>query len=191
LSKPQDPFDALLAWLNPDRDLAAQKYETIRAGLVRIFVARGFSDAEDLADEVIRRVCKRLPEIRDTYFGEPARYFHGVLRNVIREEFDRKEVPTDDIVVSWIPKPELSDEHECLQRCLKFLKPDKCELILDYYVYDGHDKIENHRTMAEELDITEGALRGRTHQIRKKLEECVRNCVQDLKKGKQKESPQA
>ena len=70
MSTPEDPFDALLDWLDPDRDLAAQKYETIRAGLIRIFIAKGFSDAEDMADEALRRVGKRLPEIRDTYVGE-------------------------------------------------------------------------------------------------------------------------
>ena len=70
MSTAKDPFDALLDWLDTDRDIAARKYETIRAGLIRIFVSKGFSDAEDLADEAIRRVCKRLPDIRDSYLGD-------------------------------------------------------------------------------------------------------------------------
>ena len=55
-----------------------------------MFVSKGFSDAEDLADETINRVAKKLPEIQDTYVGEPARYFHGVARYILREMMRRK-----------------------------------------------------------------------------------------------------
>src|ERR1700737_805227 len=89
------PFDDFVAWLDPDRDVAARKYETIRAGLIRIFVAKGFNDAEDLADEAITRVTKRLPEIRDSYVNEPARYFGGVARNLVKEAYRPKEIATD------------------------------------------------------------------------------------------------
>jgi DNA-directed RNA polymerase specialized sigma24 family protein len=185
LSNPQDPFDALLAWLNPDRDLAAQRYLTIRLGLVRVFVSKGCSDAEHLADEVIKRVTRRLPEFRGSYVGEPARYFHGVARNLIRESYRPKEIATDLTPVASIKITNGSDEYECLLRCLKFLEPAKRELILDYHVYEGHDKIEQHEIMARELGISEGALRGRAHHIRAKLEECVLKCTQVLN-GKQK-----
>ena len=60
----KEPFDALLEWLDPDRDKAGQRYEVIRAGLIRIFVAKGLSDAEHYTDEAIDRVIKKLPEIR-------------------------------------------------------------------------------------------------------------------------------
>ena len=33
--------------------MAALQYETIRAGLIRIFVAKGFSKAEDMTDDAI------------------------------------------------------------------------------------------------------------------------------------------
>lgn len=178
----QEPFDALLAWLDSDRDVAARKYETIRAGLIRIFVAKGFSDAEDLADEAITRVTKRLPEIRDSYVGDPARYFHGVARNLIKEAYRPKEVPTDLSGLAWIPKTNRSDAYECLMRCLQFLAHEKRELILDYFVYEGHDKIETHKTMAQELGISNGALRGRAHHIRSELEKCVQKCLENLKK---------
>jgi RNA polymerase sigma factor (sigma-70 family) len=180
----QEAFDDLLTWLNPDRELAGRKYETIRAGLVRIFVAKGFADAEELADEAIMRVSKRLPEIRTTYVGEPARYFHGVARNLIREAFRRKEVATDFGPIASIQITNRSDEYECLMRCLQFLSPEKRELILDYHLYEGHDKIEVHRNMAEELGISEGALRGRAHRIRSEVEECVLKCVKSLRKTK-------
>lgn len=182
MSNPQDEFNALLTWLDPDRDIAAQKHETIRASLIRIFVAKGFSDAEDLADEAFRRVSKRLPDIRDSYVGEPARYFHGVARNLIREKYRPREIATDEPPVASIQITNRSEEYECLVRCLEFMDPAKRELILDYHVYDGHDKIEQHQTMAQEFGISEGALRGRTHHIRAKLEECVLKCIQSLRR---------
>lgn len=175
------PFDDLLAWLDPDRDVAARKYETIRAGLIRIFIAKGFSDAEDLADEAIARVIKRLPEIRDDYVGEPARYFHGVARHLILETYRRKEIATDVSQVAFIQITNRSDEYECLMRCLQFLTPTKRDLILDYYVYEGHDKIEQHKIMAQELGISKGALRLRAHHIRSELEKCVQQCSENLK----------
>jgi DNA-directed RNA polymerase specialized sigma24 family protein len=183
------PFDDLLAWLDPDRDISARKYETIRASLIRIFVAKGFNDAEDLADEVITRVTKRVPAIRDTYVGDPANYFHGVARNLIREAYRRKEIATDVTPVAEIQIAQRSDEYECLMRCLKFVAHEKRELILDYHVYEGHNKIEHHRIMAEELGISKGALRLRAHHIRSDLEKCVEQCVLQRLKQKQKESP--
>lgn len=178
----RESFDALLDWLDPDRDKAARQHETIRAGLIRVFITKGLADAEDLADDVFGRVIKRLPEIRDTYVGDPACYFHGVARNVIREAGRRKEVATDLSPIASIQITNQSDEYECLMRCLQFLTRDKRELVLDYHVYEGHDKIEQHRVMAEELGISEGALRGRAHRIRLDLEQCVVQCTQTLRK---------
>lgn len=174
------PFDALLAWLDPDREAAGQKYETIRSGLIRIFIYQGFNDAEDLADLTINRVIGRLPEIRETYVGEQARYFHGVARNIIREARRRKETATDRIPECFTEITNTSDRHECLLECLKLIPAEKRELILDYYLYEGRDKIEHHRSMAAELGITEGALRTRAHHIRVTLEKCVSQCINRL-----------
>lgn len=173
----QEQFDLLLDWLDPDREVAGKKYETIRTGLIRVFVSKGFNDAEDLADETINRVIIRLPEIKDTYEGDPVRFFHGVARNIIREALRRKEVPTEGIVVWVDEKPVSGVERECLDKCLGLLPEEKSDLILDYYLYEGHDKIEHHRRMAKALGISEGALRGRAHHIRKGLEESLRRMI--------------
>ena len=170
-------FDALLEWLDPDPDTAGQRYESIRAGLVRMFVSKGISDAGNSADETMDRVMKRLPEIRDTYVGDPAKYFHGVARNLILEAKRRKEVVTEVLPECLMKDPEISDTSECLSRCLKLLPRDKRELILDYHLYHGHAKIEHHRQMAVELGISEGALRTRAHHLRAGLEKCVLQCI--------------
>lgn len=178
-------FDALLEWLDPDRDTAGQRYEAIRAGLVRMFVSKGISDAGHSADEAMDRVMKRLPEIRGTYVGDPAKYFHGVARNLILESRRGKEVMTEVLPECLTGEPEQSDTSECLSKCLKQLSRDKQELILDYHLYHGHAKIQHHREMAAELTISEGALRTRAHHLRVNLEKCVLECI-DRSRQKQK-----
>jgi DNA-directed RNA polymerase specialized sigma24 family protein len=173
----KEPFDALLEWLDPDREKAAERYEVIRAGLIRIFVSKGLSDAEFYTDEAIDRVVKRLPEIQASYVGDPARYFHGVARNLILEARRRREVTTDVLPHRLIPEVTTSDAAECLAKCLKMLPLDKQEFILDYHLYQGHAKIEHHREMAVELSISEGALRTRAHHLRATLEKCVLQCI--------------
>ncbi|HEU0254016.1 MAG TPA: hypothetical protein VFR12_13360 [Pyrinomonadaceae bacterium] len=149
----------------------------IRSRLVRIFVARGFSDAEDLADETINRVMVRLSCIRGTYQGDPACYFHGVARYVIRESIRRKEIAGGVIDGRVEPKLEPSEEFACLGHCLNRLPVNKRDLVLDYYLYEGHDKVEHHKQMAGQLKISEGAIRNRVHQIKLKLENCMRQCA--------------
>lgn len=171
--------------MEEDPDASGQKYQFIQESLIRIFVSKGFNDAEDMADEVIDRVASRLPEIRATYVGEPARYFYGVARYLILERSRRRETTTDELpVLPPEPDDRHSDEYECLLKCLKFLSPDKQDLIIDYYLYHGHEKIEHHKTMAKELGITDTALRGRAFQVRSRLEKCIADCVPTLDKTK-------
>ena len=179
----KEPFEALLEWLDPDREKAGQRYEMIRAGLIRIFVSKGVSDAEHYTDEAIDRVVKRLPEIQGKYVGDPARYFHGVARNLILEASRRKEVATD-MLPQGITEEIVSDTSECLSKCLKLLPADKRELILDYHLYQGHAKVEHHRQMAVELSISDGALRTRAHHLRVSLEKCVLECIEQSRQNK-------
>lgn len=172
-------FDALLEWLDPNREIAARKYETVRAGLIRIFTSKGFADAEDLTDETLNRVSKKLPDVEDDH-DQKIRYCRGVARNIMLEAWRRKEVATDKIPERFGLPTATTDRHDCLIKCLKCLSGDKCELILDYYVYDGRGKVELHKLMAEELGLTPGALRTRAHHIRVELEKCVSQCVHNL-----------
>ncbi len=177
MTTPKEPFDALLEWLDPDREKAGQRYEVIRTGLIRIFMSKGLSDAEHYADEAIDRVMRRLPEIQADYVGDPARYFHGVARNIVMEAGRRKEVATDELPQVIESEPVKSDTSECLTKCLQQLPPEKQEFILDYHLYHGHEKVVHHRQMASELSITEGALRTRAHHLRVNLEKCVLQCI--------------
>lgn len=174
----KDPFDDLLEWLDPNREMAGQKYKVIHAGLVRMFVSRGFSDAEDLADGTIKRVTDLLPGIRESYVGERAPYFYTVARYIMLEARRRPEVAAEVFPVEPAPQEDASDSLERLMECLDLLPAERRDLILDYYLYKGRDKIEHHKRMAGARGISIGALRSRAHHIREALEDCVRQRTQ-------------
>ena len=166
----EEQFNALLVWLDENPEAAGRKYEIIRTGLTRIFVSRGFSDAEDLADLTIDRVITLLPGIRDTYIGDPAHFFHSVARYIILEAGRRPEIATDVIPEVITRESENSDQYECLLQCLELLSEERRELILEYYLYKGREKIEHRQRMAKERGITVSALRSRAHHLRDILE---------------------
>src|SRR4051794_5959214 len=71
-------FETLLEWLGPDREKAAEKYETIRTRLIKIFVKKGCSDPDTLFDTTVNRVTLKLPEMVAGYVGDPLWYFISV-----------------------------------------------------------------------------------------------------------------
>ena len=172
----QEAFDGLLAWLDPDRDRAAQKYETVRTRLIKIFACRGCGEADDLADETINRVTAKLNEIVDTYVGDPALYFYGVANKVYLEYLRKRPA------VESPPLRESSDdleaEYACLEKCMDQLPRESRRLVLEYYQDEKRAKIERRRKLAEELGIAVNALRIRAHRIRQQLQQCVQVCVE-------------
>lgn len=178
----EEPFDTLLAWLDPDRELAGQKYAVIHAGLVRIFVSRGFSDAEDLADLTVKRVTDILPRVKDSYVGERPPYFYKVAGYIVLEARRRREIATDVSPVEPACENHSDETYQHLLKCLGLLPEEKRELILDYHLYQGREKIEQHERMANERGISVEALRSRAHQIRKTLKRCIRQCKQSRRK---------
>jgi hypothetical protein len=170
-------FEMLLAWLGPTREEGGKKFEAIRNRLIKIFLKRGCSDPENLADKTLNRVTLKMPEIKDTYTGDPLWYFIAVARLVGLESLRVKEVPYE-----FVPEParvtsEPNVARECLQKCLGFLPADQSELLLDYYISEKRAKIELRRKLAKELGVSASALRLRTHRIRMTLEKCVLQCL--------------
>lgn len=174
----QKDFNRLLAWLDPDRDRAGERYEKIRRNLILVFASRGWASPEEMADECINRVMKKLPEIEQHYTGSPEDYFFGVAK-FIALEWSRKDPPT------VIPPDEHSAEDEepmeCLDGCLDHLPASTRELVLEYYQHEKRAKINHHIALAQRLGIAVNALRIRAHRIRKHLEKCVLECLDNKK----------
>lgn len=172
-----DSFEALLSWLGATRDEAALKYEAIRNRLVAIFLKKGCTDAEDLADTTINRVTKKVASIRQEYVGDPASYFCGVARLVYLESRRRKEITVEATATTPAFDIDLNHTRECLHRCLSKLPVSQRDLVMDYYVDERRAKIDSRQRLASELGVSVNALRIRAHRIRVSLEKCVMECV--------------
>ncbi len=171
----QEAFDSLLAWLDSDRERAGRRYEEIRRRLIKIFACRGCHEPEDLADETINRVAKKVAEISPTYEGDPALYFYGVA-NKVHLEFVKKR-PARPAPPPPPPAGEFEREHDCLERCMELLPPRNRELVLQYYREEKGAKIEHRQALADQLGIALNALRIRAHRIRMTLRRCVDACL--------------
>jgi RNA polymerase sigma factor (sigma-70 family) len=171
----QDEFDQLLGWLDPDRERAGHLYEKIRWRLIAILASRGCSQAEELADETIDRVSRRVADIRATYVGDPAIYFLGVMNNVHHEYLKRPPLPRlverhDDVEIT-------ERTHGCLEACLSKLAPHARQIIEQYYAEDRRAKINLRKRIAAMLGVSRSNLRLRALRIRAKLQECIQQCL--------------
>lgn len=174
----QKEFEKFLNWLDTDKELAGQKYESIRFRLIKIFYARGCYTAEELADESIDRVIKKINKIAETYEGDPTLYCYGVARNVFLEYTRRpktEELP-DIIIQAETDSTETETDYQCIRKCLGKLKPEQRRLIISYYKGKKRDKIMRRKEIERELKITNESLRIRVFRIKKILYECIQNC---------------
>jgi RNA polymerase sigma factor (sigma-70 family) len=177
----QEAFDKLLAWLNPNRDEAGRKYEQIHRKLIFILTSRGCTCPEDLADETIDRVARKVPEIIDSYAGDPSIYFYGVAHKIHLEYVRKKPDPVPSPALD--PPQELEQQHECLEQCMNQLTPESRELVLEYYLEEKQAKIDRRKELADRLGIAVNALRIRAHRVRTSLQECLFECIKQIAAG--------
>jgi DNA-directed RNA polymerase specialized sigma24 family protein len=175
----QDNFEMLLTWLNPDREKASQKYETIRATLIRIFLARGSYPADELADETIDRVTGKIKRLSKIYRGDPALYFYGVANKIFLEFL--KKPQTEELPAALAQKEKTDEElkayYECLETCLENLAPESRKLILNYYQYENQKKKELRKKLAKRVGLSANALRIKMIRIRNDLRKCIIKCL--------------
>ena len=166
---PED-FDKLLAWLDPDRDRAGEKYEDIRRRLIQFFMGRGCWEPEVLFDTTVERITRRIDELFETYVGEPIRYFYGVARKVFQEwlnDHDHPPPPPPD------PPSDPDPYYDALEFCLDLLPAEDREVAVAYYQERKQAKIVYRKNLAERRGMTVEGLRTRVHRIRKGLKQCI------------------
>lgn len=175
----QDAFNELLSWLDSNPNEAGRKHEIIRARLVKMLSYRAGSAAEELADETINRVAIKIPEIRGTYTGDPARFFYGVAKHVLLEHQrkSQKLEPFDDRLHNP-PRPAPTNElpYKCLDRCMEKLNPVDRELVRRYF---EEATPEQRKRLAKSLGIKKNALAVRVFRIMQPLKKCFFKCMQE------------
>lgn len=169
----------LLASLHADRQHAGVLYEEIRCRLILFFRLNRPQEAEDLADEVLDRVARRLSE--GTVIDRIDFYTVGVARFVLRE----RQVATQreqhaQRQIAYLQQSQSTEERssperssEALTKCLERLLHQDHTMILKYYGADGALRIRVRQELAEELGISLNALHNRALRLRKQLEQCV------------------
>ena len=190
----QGAFRRLLTWLDEGADSSGENYLETRRRLVSYFDRKNCLPPDELADETLNRVARRLEEEGAITGATPAHYCYIVAKYVFLEyqrRTDRSQVSLDELSNPRQPAfspAELStveDEAEsrenrlnCLERCLQNLEPDSRELIIQYYRGEQRTKIDNRRALAARLGISTNALGIRACRLRDKLEACVSKCAQ-------------
>lgn len=177
-----EALDKLLDQFSANREEAGRQYEVIRVKLVRYFEWRTCPLPEDLADETINRVARRIDE-GENISNLPA-YFSSVARLVFMESLrdrERTSVPLDEVPEISFEPPVVDNERDarlsCLDHCLDKLPVESRTLILKYYHKERRAKIDRRKQLADGLGIPLNALRIRAHRIRTVLEKCVRDCL--------------
>lgn len=184
---PPEGFDDLLAWLNTDREQASSIYLNLRQSLLRIFAWNRCTDPEGMTDETFDRVARQAHTLRETYVGNPKRFFYAVANNLIKE-YQKKiksYISIEGIEIAEDPPQELEEETserriECLSKCLQKLPKEKRELILDYYAKEKRAKSIHRAAMARQLGVSIQALRVRMLRLRGGLEECIELCLDEF-----------
>ena len=197
----KDALVHLLRWLSPDEEQAGQHYEKLRRKLLELFARRGVpsSAIEELADETLDRVGRKLAAGEVVQHPEPMAYVHGVARNVLSEYWRRqsqrvnKEVLFEDLSPHdmatleskrrhWEARQEKERWLECLDEFLETLAPEDEALLRACHQDDPRQQTGNRRAAAERLGLAENSLRVHLHRIRQALERKVRACVERRQK---------
>lgn len=169
-------FERLLALFGAGDAVRNERYRELRRHLMLFFARHHCPFPEDLADEVIDRVARRLGE------GVPLRaealrfYCGGVARHLYREylrdctlQADRASrlahLLPDRVEPANDPYDRVLD---CLDHCLSLLSTAERRLLLAYY--EGDDLAEERQKICRELRVSPNSLRLRTHRLRRKIE---------------------
>ena len=174
-SQEPDPFDDLLARLEPDLASRDARYKTLRLKMYRFFEWRRCETSWELADETIVRLVKNVRG------GEHVRaysYIYQIARYVLNEQI-RSEKKQKEIVSSLPPRVHERDPSlDCKRECLDRLKHDKRKLLERYY-----SSQESGEELAKAFGTTVPKLRLQIHRLKKKLKECYQSCEDDSVSG--------
>lgn len=192
-SDPPTAGDKLLRLFDSDPLVAAHKLLRCRQKLIRRFAGERLPDAEDLANETLRRVLQSLELEERKLTTTIEAYVSGFATNVIhefrRQQIQKKEIPLDDLPSASEPRSISLEELElafsqredlwiCLKQCLNELSRTDRETLVRYYDTQVNQKLKQIREqIARSLGLSSSQLRKHTFKLRATLEACIRNCL--------------
>ncbi|MEW6127170.1 MAG: hypothetical protein AB1757_09035 [Acidobacteriota bacterium] len=186
-------FGKLLDWFDEGEDSGGKTYLEMRHKLVAYFDRKNCLAPDELADETLNRVARRLEEEGAITDATPAHYCYIVAKFVFLEylrsaqhqqanldetNFNERQTLNPHTENEWRERREENERRlECLESCLQKLNADERQWITEYYQGERRAKIDNRRTLAEKLGISVNALSIRACRLRNRLETCVKKCL--------------
>lgn len=173
-------FSAFTEWLDGGVDSGGRSYVDMHARLVAYFARKGCRAPDELADETLSRVARRLSEEGSITNVGPAQYCYIVARFVLLEyvrSADRQPAPLlYDVRDRRGPDADAERRERLLSHldaCLAQLPTEDRELIVAYYGGDGPSRIASRRDLAQRLGLTANALTIRASRVRERLRSCL------------------
>lgn len=171
-------FQKLLQLLHPDPEAAGRQYREIHTRLVSYFRWRRCDFPEDLADETLDRVARRLAAGIQVY-SDPCRYVAGVAHRVGWEAASRRELtrPLPDPIAAPAPagddpgRQERERQLDLLEQCLAALPGRERRLLFAYYA--GDDRISDRKRLCAELGLSPNALRLQVHRVCRRVRDLL------------------
>jgi len=155
--------------------------------LIRFFQWNRTEMPEELADEVLDRLARRL-NLSSEQIQDPVRYAVGIARLLLQEQRRknlRREKALAELQQSSLDADRREQERilqqeraELLQQCLQSLPEQSRELIFRYY--DVDEAADYRQQMARAYGISINALRNRALRIRMDLERQLARRLQKI-----------
>lgn len=185
----QQEFARLLTALDADHNRAAEKYELLRRKLIKMFERRQCVNSEELADETLDRLMRKMEteQIHDVNLfacGVARKIYHEGQKRVNRLVEINADHQSDRLSASY-PDPEQSlllDWRNdrglaCLTACLRRLREEDSRLIMEYYQEEKQERVQKRKALALRRGISIEVLRVEATRLRYKLRSCVSPCL--------------
>ena len=151
----------------------------MKSRLIALFEWRGCAGAEDLADETLNRVARRLQEGAAVRSPSGESYVFGVDQRVFQEELGKdRRVEAEAGEIEGLVALEVGEPgplQRCFERCLAGLPAADRRLLLRYH--DLQHGGQGRKMLSDELGVSLNTLRIRVYRIRRRLQESVEACL--------------
>ncbi len=173
---------------NGDRSII-ERFESSRGKLIIYFERRHCLDPEELAEETLERVMRKLCE--GTEVADLMSYSYGVARNVFHEYLRKEKAKQKYFNEERRRRPEgdagenedaavQERRLECLEQCTARLKERERWMLFEYYRYKGQRKLEHRRKIAEQLNISRETLTLRIFHLKGRLKKCINEGLENV-----------
>lgn len=175
----QENFDIFLRWLNSDPEIAGREYERLRFRLITFFTSRRCLYADELADVCLNRTARKISQLNAETVENKVAYIYSIAKFVYLESLRKENFFLELEDKYFTPKPIEEEDFsgKCLDKCLENLGVEQQKFILDYFSESKAQKIALHKKTAQEMEISQAALRMKASRIKQKLAVCVKDCM--------------